>query len=94
VIGLATTPVGASVVPPTATAASITLTVTETENVGGFLSVRPAGTGWAGTSSINWFGAGQNIATTVLTALGGDRQVIVRGFNATHFLIDVTGYFG
>ena len=81
-------------VPATATAVSITLTVTETEGAGGFLAVRPAGTGYAGTSSINWFGPGQNIATTVLSALGGSSQLIVRAFNPTHFLIDVTGYFG
>jgi hypothetical protein len=94
VISVATTPAGAGVVPTGALAAAITLTVTETEDVGGFLAVRPAGTAYAGTSSINWFGPGQNIATTVLSALGGDRGLTVRGFNRTHFIVDVTGYFG
>jgi hypothetical protein len=94
VISVAATPAGAGVVPAGALAVAITLTVTETEDVGGFLAVRPAGTAYANTSSINWFGPGQNIATTVLSALGGDRGLTVRAFNRTHFIIDVTGYFG
>jgi hypothetical protein len=94
VVSMAATPGGAPVVPAGALAVAITLTVTETEDVGGFLAARPAGSAYAGTSSINWFGPGQNIATTVLSALGGDRQLAVRAFNRTHFLIDVTGYYG
>jgi hypothetical protein len=94
VITVGVTATGTPVVPTGALAVAITLTVTETEDVGGFLSVRPAGTPYANTSSINWFGPGQNIATTVLSALGGDRQLVVRAFNRTHFLIDVAGYYG
>ena len=45
---------GSPVVPFGARAVSATLTVTDTEGVGGFLAVRPAGTPYAGTSSINW----------------------------------------
>jgi hypothetical protein len=94
VISTAATPAGAAVVPTGALAVAITLTVTDTEGAGGFLAVRPAGTAYAGTSSINWFGPGQNIATTVMSALGGDRQLTVRSFASTHFIVDVTGYFG
>ena len=73
---------------------SITLTVTETEGDGGFLAVRPSATPYAGTSSINWFGPNQNIATTVFSLLGGDRLLTVHGgANSTHFVVDVTGYF-
>jgi hypothetical protein len=94
VISVAATPAGTAVVPAGALAVATTLTVTETEDVGGFLAVRPAGSAYANTSSINWFGPVQNIATTVLSALGGDRQLVVRAFNRTHFIIDVTGYYG
>ena len=93
-ISVAVTAAGAPVVPAGALAVALTLTVTETEDVGGFLAVRPAGTPYANTSSINWFGPNQNIATTVMSALGGDRQLVVRALNRTHFVVDVTGYFG
>jgi len=94
VVSLAVSTGGGPVVPHGATAVAITLTVTNTQGAGGFLAVRPAGTGYAGTSSINWFGPGQNLATTVISQLGGDRQLIVRGgFMPADFLIDVTGYY-
>ena len=85
---------GTAVVPAGAVAVAITLTVTETEGVGGWLAVRPNGTGFAGTSSINWFGPDQNIATTVISGLGGDRLLTIHGGVAsTHFIVDVTGYY-
>jgi hypothetical protein len=85
---------GAPVVPHGANAVSITLTITETQGAGGFLAVRPAGTPYAGTSSINWFGPNQNIATTVISQLGADRQLMMHGGAApTQFLVDVTGYY-
>ena len=73
---------------------SITFTVTQTEGTGGFVAVRPAGTLYEGTSSINWFGPEQNFATTVISALGGDRQLNLWGGQAsTHVVVDVTGYY-
>jgi hypothetical protein len=85
---------GTPVVPTGATAVAITLTVTNTEGAGGFLAVRPAGTPYAGTSSINWFGPGQNLAATVISQLGGDRQLAIHGgFQPADFLVDVTGYY-
>ncbi len=82
------------VVPAGATAVAMTFTVTETEGNGGFVSVRPAGTGYEGTSSINWFGPGQNLATTVISALGGDRRLsLLGGVAATHVIVDLTGYY-
>ena len=94
VISVAASTGGGPVVPAGATAVAITLTVTNTQGAGGFLAVRPAGTGYAGTSSINWFGPGQNLAATVISQLGGDRQLIVHGgFMPADFLIDVTGYY-
>jgi len=94
VISVAVSTGGGPVVPAGATAVAITLTVTNTQGAGGFLAVRPAGTGYAGTSSINWFGPNQNLATTVISQLGGNRQLVVRGgFMPADFLIDVTGYY-
>jgi hypothetical protein len=94
-VSVTTSIFGPSVVPVGATAVTMTLTVTQTEGAGGFLSVRPQGAAYQGTSSINWFGAGQNLATTVVSALGGDRQVVVRGGDAsTHFIVDVVGFYG
>jgi hypothetical protein len=85
---------GVEVIPNGATAVSVTFTVTETEGAGGFVAVRPAGTPYEGTSSINWFGPGQNLATTVISALGGDRQVNLWGGVApTHVIVDVTGFY-
>jgi len=85
---------GGEVVPAGAVAVAITFTVTNTEGGGGFVSVRPAGTPYAGTSSINWFGPDQNIGTTVISALGGNRQLTLQGGNAaTDVVVDVTGYY-
>jgi len=84
---------GVEAIPTGATAVAITLTVTDTEGNGGFVAVRPTGTPYEGTSSINWFGPGQNLATTVISALGGDRQLNLWGGVApTHVVVDVTGY--
>jgi len=82
------------VVPTGATAVSMTFTVTDTEGSGGFVAVRPAGTPYEGTSSINWFGPGQNLATTVISALGGDRQLnLWGGVAATDVVVDITGFY-
>jgi hypothetical protein len=82
------------VVPVGATAVSLTVTVTGTEGAGGFVAVRPAGTGYNGTSSVNWFGPGQNLATTVITGVDADRQIVLRaGEQYTHIVVDVTGFY-
>jgi hypothetical protein len=84
---------GTPVVPPGATAAMVTVTVTDTEGSGGYVAVYPGGGSWSGTSSVNWFGPGQNLATAAFVALGGNRDLSLRaGVNATNVLIDVTGY--
>ena len=82
------------VVPGKATAVALTVTVTETEGVGGFIAVRPGGTVYNGTSSINWFGPNQSLATTVITGLDAARQITLSaGAQNTHLVIDVTGYY-
>jgi hypothetical protein len=94
-VSLASALSGAPVVPPGATAAFITLTVTDTEGPGGYVAAFPGGTAWAGTSSVNWFGAGQNLATAAMVALGANRDIVLRGGTAnTHVIVDVTGYVG
>ncbi len=82
------------IVPSKSTAVAMTLTVTQTE-IGGYASVFPADAPWGGTSSINWFGTNQDIATTVISKLDGTRQIKVRGggAGATHFVIDIAGYY-
>ena len=81
------------VVPSGAIAAALTATVTETE-AAGYIAVFPADAGWGGTSSLNWFGPDQNLATAVISKLDADRQVKVRGgVNPTHVVIDVAGYW-
>lgn len=95
VVSLAAATDGSAVIPAGATAATITLTVTETEGAGGYVAAFPAGTPWAGTSSINWFGPGENLATAAFVALGGDRSITLRGgANDCHVVVDVTGYAG
>lgn len=82
------------VVPAGATAVAITFTVTDTEGAeGGYAAVYPAGAAWAGTSSVNWFGVGQNLATAAVVGLGADRSITVRGGVApTHCVVDVSAY--
>jgi len=74
---------------------TLTVTITETEGIGGFVAIRPQGSTFNDTSSINWFGPDQNIGTTVVSGLGGDRQIVARsgGGNRTHLIVDVTGYY-
>jgi hypothetical protein len=82
------------VVPVKSSAVALTVTVTETQGNGGFVAVRPAGTSYNGTSSINWFGPNQNLATTVISGLDADRQVtLLAGSDLTHIVLDVTGYY-
>ena len=85
-------------VPPGATAAIVTLTITETGigigGNGGFLTMysnavalQPA------TSSINWAGVDQNVAVNAQVAVDSAGMVkVAAGANATHFVIDVVGY--
>ena len=81
-------------VPPGATGAIVTLTVTETVGPGGFLKLYGADLVAApATSSINWAGNNQNLAVTTQVAVDAAGQVKVQGgANSTHFVIDVIGY--
>jgi hypothetical protein len=85
-------------VPAGATGAIVTLTVTDTTvgvgGPGGFLTLYSADlTAVPSTSTINWTGAGQNLATTTQVAVSASGSVkITDGANATNFVIDVIGY--
>jgi hypothetical protein len=85
-------------VPPGATAAIITLTVTDTTSgvggTGGFLKAYSAALSTApATSSINWTGPDQNTAVSTQVAVDAAGQIkITDGANATHFVVDVIGY--
>jgi hypothetical protein len=84
-------------VPPGATAAIVTLTITETAigvgGNGGFLTMYNASIPQPATSSINWAGADQNIAvSTQVSVDSAGRVKVTAGANATHFVIDVIGY--
>ena len=84
-------------VPPGATGAIVTVTVTETAGsptTGGFLKVYSAAlTDPPATSSINWTGANQSLAVNMQVAVDASGSIkITDGANATHFVIDVAGY--
>ncbi|MGZ4700565.1 MAG: CHRD domain-containing protein [Ilumatobacteraceae bacterium] len=80
-------------VPPGATGAIVTLTVTSTVGPGGFLKLYSAAITEPATSSINWAGANQNLAVTTQVAVDSADQVkVTGGANSTHFVIDVIGY--
>jgi hypothetical protein len=85
-------------VPAGATGAIVTLTATDTTvgvgGPGGFLKLYSAALATPpATSSINWTGAGQNLAVTTQVAVDAAGNVkVTDGANATNFVIDVIGY--
>lgn len=81
-------------VPTGATAATVSLTITQTTATG-YLSLYRAGTAWPGTSNLNWFAAGQTFAVTTVAAVNSASTVAVRGGGggSTQFILDVIGYY-
>ncbi|MCU1394210.1 MAG: hypothetical protein JWM34_2638 [Ilumatobacteraceae bacterium] len=84
----------ADAIPAGATAVAYNITVTQTET-GGYLSVVPGDATAQSGSVINWFGTNQDLANGLIGKLDGSRQfkVFTGGAGATHFVIDVSGYF-
>lgn len=79
-------------VPAGATAAIVTLTVTETVG-GGYLKMYSAATTEPATSNINWFANNQTFAVSTQVAVDSAGSVqVTSGPNATQFIIDVVGY--
>lgn len=84
-----------NLVPAGATAVMANVTVTGTIGGFGYLAINPGGNTVEGASTINWFGEGQTLANGVGLTLNGNREVTVicNGGGATHFLIDIAGYY-
>lgn len=64
----------------------------------GFLAVTPGGTGFTGTSTLNWTAAGAVIANSATTACGtganaGKIDVTAGGGGSTNAIVDVFGYY-
>ena len=84
---------GGDPVPAGALGLLCTITVTATEGAGGFLKAFPAGGTVPGTSVLNWFGPGQNLATTTIVRLSATGAMALRsGSNPTQVLVDVIGF--
>ena len=88
-------------IPSDARAVAFNLTITETQ-VAGNLAMWPAGQGFPGVSTINWVVSGLDLANGGTVPLGfssvsGPGSVIVgcSGMHgaATHYIIDVSGYY-
>ena len=80
-------------VPPGATGAIVTLTVTDTVD-GGYLKLYAGSGDEPATSSINWSSSGQNVAVTASVAVDSTSQVkVTGGVNPTDVVIDVVGYY-
>lgn len=84
-----------SQVPTGARAVFATLTITNTTGSGGWIATTAGDVPSTTASSINWFAAGQTLATTVLTALDGSGRIKMFNNSSanTDFIVDVTGYF-
>jgi hypothetical protein len=92
-----TVTVASTVAPLQATGAMINLTVTLTVDRG-FLAVFANGATYQGNSNVNWFADNQTLAVTTVTAVDADQKIAVLAGGpdtaATHFVVDVIGYYG
>src|SRR5215207_10623560 len=80
-------------VPPGATAALVTLTITETEDAGYVKLYSAALAAEPPTSNINWWTFDQNLAVTTTVAVDASAQVkLTGGVAATHVVLDVVGF--
>ena len=83
-----------NVVPAGATAVVGNLTIAGTEGGAGALAVAPGNVSSTSTSTINWRGRGVLLANGFTVKLDTNRQVKVFALgNASHFIIDITGYY-
>jgi hypothetical protein len=80
-------------VPPGASAALVTLTVTQTVGAGFVTMYSAALTAEPPTSSINWGGPDQILSVATPVAVDSEGQIkITGGVNPTSIVIDVIGY--
>jgi hypothetical protein len=81
-------------VPKGASAAIVTLTVTQTVGAGFVSLYNAALTTEPSTSSINWSSAEQILSVSTPVAVDGEGRVkVTAGVNATQVIIDVVGYY-
>jgi hypothetical protein len=79
-------------------AAVLNVTVTNTGSAG-WLAVRQAGSLFQGTSTVNWYYAGQTVANTTTVALGTANSgyegyiALLVGRTEAHVVIDLLGYY-
>ncbi len=88
---------GVGGIPAGAQAILATLTLTNTDTSFGFLTMTGGSVATTAASSINWFGVGQTLATTVVSNLNPAGQIKMfnnspAGAN-TDFIVDITGYY-
>ena len=77
---------------PTSGVSALVVNVTATESSGaGFLQALPTGGSPGQTSTVN-YAAGQTSATHAIVPLGADGTISVFTSNASHIVVDVTGY--
>jgi hypothetical protein len=70
-----------------------TIAVTQTTNASGHVAAHAAGLPDPGTSTINWFGPNQTLATTTIARLSTDGGLALRcGPSATHITVDILGW--
>jgi hypothetical protein len=82
------------VAPAGARSALFNLTVVDTEGAGGFLACFAANIAYPNNSSINWFGANQILANSVLSAVDASGAIKIRGgANRTNVVVDRIGFF-
>lgn len=84
----------ANFVPAGATAVSANVTIVSTAG-SGFLAINPGGDLAVKASTINWSAPGQILANGVTLTINANRQlaVIAGGGGATHFVVDILGYW-
>ncbi len=86
-----------NVIPPGSRAIAYNITITDTVTAFGYLTVVPGGAPTGGPSSVNWDKVSATIANGLQVGLDSNRQVSVYCSGvpgaATHFIIDVVGYF-
>lgn len=91
--GMSSGPAPVLAAPPGATAALVTLTVTETEGAGYLKIYSDVLTSEPPTSNINWSMDGQNLAVATTVAIDEQGEIkVTAGFGSTHVVIDVVGF--
>ncbi len=85
---------GTQIVPTNATAVVVSLTVTNTQSTGGFLTVYPAGTSEPNVSNINW-NSNQSKAALVVVQIGQNGQIEITDgpVGSTDVIVDLMGYY-